>query len=234
MAKKPVENKPLEKEYYQPVERWLKRHFSCFKTAINKGLRLGRIDVIGLRDVGGALSGDIEVIAIEVKRDKTPFANACGQTFGYSVYANRVYLADQRPKSFTQDEVFIASHLGIGLIQIKGTKCTEVLSSPFYDPIARFQLGLLEALRFGRCQLCNSVFQIGAPESNSNWSNLSRENVHKAIESGRGIMFWNEEVAERKKRLGIQYKEGDTTIHERRFICPDCVNRVISQFSPKK
>src|SRR5271170_3808873 len=98
--RKPIENKPLEKEYYQPVERWLKRHFSCFKTAINKGLRFGRIDVIGVRDVGGQLSGNIEIVAIEVKREKTPFANACGQTFGYSVYANRIYLADQRPKSF--------------------------------------------------------------------------------------------------------------------------------------
>ncbi len=231
MAKK---HEPLEKTYYPLVERWLKRHFSCFKSAMNKGLRFGRIDVIGLRDVGGNLSGDIETIAVEVKRDKTPFANACGQTFGYSVYANRIYLADLRANSFTQEEVFIASHLGIGLIQIKGMKCTEVLSSPYYDPIAKMQLGLLESLGFGRCQLCNSVFQIGHPEKGNRFSNLCRENVQQAIKLERGIIFWNQEVAERKQRLGIQYKEGDTSIYERRFICPDCVCRVISQLSPKK
>jgi len=36
------------------------------------------------------------------------FANACGQTFGYSVYANRVYLADLREERFSQNEIFIA------------------------------------------------------------------------------------------------------------------------------
>jgi hypothetical protein len=231
MAKK---HQPLEKTYYKHVERWLNRNFSCFKSATNKGLRFGRIDVIGLRDVGGALSGDIETIAVEVKRGSTPFANACGQTFGYSVYANRVYLADLRSKSFTQEEVFIASHLGIGLIQIKGTKCSEVLSSPYYDPIAKMQLGLLEALGFGRCQLCSSVFQTGHPEKGNAYSNLRKENVRKAIVSGQGIVFYNEEVAERKQRLGIQYKEGDTTIYERRFICPDCVRGIISQLAPKE
>ena len=221
---KSAENKPLEKEYYKPVERWLKGHFSCFKTAINKGLRLSKIDVIGLRDVGGELSGDIEVIAIEVKREQTPFANACGQTLGYSVFANRIYLADLRSKTFKQEEIFIASHLGIGLIQIKGTKCREVLSSPYYDPIVRMQLGLLEALRFGRCQLCNSVFEIGDPEKGNPRSNLSRERVHEAIKKERGIMFWNHEVAERKRRLGIEgRKKGDQLSYERRFICPDCV-----------
>lgn len=232
--RKPAGNKPLEKEYYKDVDRWLNRHFSCFKTAINKGLRHGRIDVIGLRDVGGDLSGDIETIAVEVKRGSTPFANACGQTFGYSVYANRVYLADVRVKKFTQDEIFIASHLGIGLIQIKGKKCTEVLSSPYFDPIAKMRLRLLEALGFGRCQLCNSVFQIGNPEKGNAYSNLSREKVHQAIKLSRGIMFWNREVADRKRRLGIRGEDGGTTTYERRFICPDCVGGVISQLSPKE
>jgi len=234
MAKKRklVESKPLEKTYYKAVERWLTGHFSCFKTAINKGLRLGRIDVIGLRDVGGDLSGDIETIAVEVKRGSTPFANACGQTFGYSVYANRVYLADVRLKAFTQEEIFIASHLGIGLIQIKGRIRTEVLSSPYYDPIAKMQLRLLEALGFGRCQLCDSVFQIGHPEKGKAYSNLSREKVHQAIKLSRGIMFWNREVADRKRRLGIRGEGGDETTYERRFICPDCVSGVISQLSP--
>jgi hypothetical protein len=34
---------PLEKTYYPLVARWLKRHFLCFKVAVNKGLRYGRI-----------------------------------------------------------------------------------------------------------------------------------------------------------------------------------------------
>ena len=104
----------LEVAYYPQVERWAKKHFGFFKTAINRGLRYGRIDVLGVRDVGGDLSGEIESIAIEVKRGRTPFAVACGQTLGYRVYTNRVYLADIRSTCFTADETHIASNLGIG------------------------------------------------------------------------------------------------------------------------
>ena len=35
---------------YPRIETWLRKHFLCFKTAINKGIRLARIDVIGIRD----------------------------------------------------------------------------------------------------------------------------------------------------------------------------------------
>jgi hypothetical protein len=228
------EKAPLERSYYPLVARWLQRHFLCFKLAINKGLRYGRIDVIGIRDVGGDLSGEFETIAVEVKRGSTPFANACGQTFGYSVYANRVYLADLREERFSPDELFIASNLGIGLIQIvKGKKCVEVLSSPFYRPVPKMQLKLLETLRFGKCQLCDSLFEIGTPEGNNTWSKVSRENVKRAIEDGKGLMFWNREVAERKRRLGIGYRKEDTTTSERRYFCPDCVQSILSQLNHK-
>src|SRR4051812_12565036 len=116
----------LEKTLYPMVDRWMHRHFRCFRTAVNKGLRHGRIDIIGVRDIGGDLSGEVETIAIEVKRGAFPFANGCGQALGYKTYANRVYLADKRQDSFTTDELHIASHLGIGLIQIRGNKCFEV------------------------------------------------------------------------------------------------------------
>ncbi|MBN2133231.1 MAG: hypothetical protein JW741_27275 [Sedimentisphaerales bacterium] len=225
MAKKKVS---LEKTYYPFVARWLKRHFLCFRVAINKGLRYGRIDVIGIRDVGGDLSGEVETIAVEVKRGSTPFANACGQTYGYSVYANRVYLADLRGERFSQDETFIASNLGIGLIQIKGERCAEVLSSPFHQPISKMQMRLFEALRLGKCQLCDSIFEIGTAEGN-HWSRLARENVAKAIEQEKGLMFWNYEVGGRKRRLGIRGSKGDATTFERRFLCPDCIQAVFAQ-----
>src|SRR5437870_13771626 len=87
-----MQKKPLEKTLYTLVARWMRRHFLCFRPAINKGLRYRRIDVLGIRDMGGDLSGEVETIAVEVKRGSTPFSNACGQTLGYRVYANRVYL----------------------------------------------------------------------------------------------------------------------------------------------
>ena len=86
--------------------------------------------------------------------------------------ANRVYLAEERDHVFSPDEMDIASHLGIGLIQIRNGECFEILSSPFYTPIARLNLLLLETLGLGRCQFCDSFFEIG--DTQNHWSNLIR------------------------------------------------------------
>lgn len=206
----------------------MKKHFRCFATATNTGLAYSRPDVTGVRDIGGDLSGEVESIIIEVKRgDSQPFATASGQALGYRVYANRVYLAEARAKTFNAEEIQIASHLGIGLIWIKGRGITEVLSSPSYAPITRLNRLLLEKLTLGHCQLCGSVFRIGADPKNK-FSNLTREKIDKAIELERGVMFWNREVADRKRRLGIRTSKEEMTF-ERRFICPDCVAGVFSQ-----
>jgi len=224
--------RPLEKTLYPLVERWLRRHFGCFRTAVNKGLRHGRIDIIGVRDIGGDLSGEVETIATEVKRGAFPFANGCGQTLGYKTYANRVYLADKREKPFSRDELHIASHLGIGLIQIRGGKCIEVVSSPFYQPIIKLNLGLLESLCLGRCQLCGSFFEIGDAKTDKRYSRLAREKLSKAVSNEKGLIFWNREVADRKNKVGIRSVEDGTT-YERRYICPDCIHHVIGQLLPE-
>src|SRR3989442_8020878 len=104
-----MQQQQRESGLYPFVERWMLKHFQCFKTVKEKGLKYGRIDVLGVRDVGGDLSGEIESIVIEVKKGITPFAKASGQTLGYRVYANRVYLADLRTASFSSDEIHIAS-----------------------------------------------------------------------------------------------------------------------------
>ena len=215
-----------ESELYPIVERWMRRHFQCFKTIIDKGLKYGRIDVLGVRDVGGDLSGEIETIAIEVKKGVTPFAKASGQTLGYRVYANRVYLADMRQSSFTSDEIHIASNLGIGLIQIKGKTCREILSSPYYNPITKLNLMLLESVAIGKCQLCNSFFEIG-DYKNNRFSKLARENLKQAISKEKGMMFWNYEASYRKNRFDERRaKKG--TMHERRYICPECIEVLFS------
>ena len=224
--------RPKEDSLYPVVERWMKRHFRCFATGINTGLRHSRIDVVGIRDTGGDLSGEVESIAIEVKRGTEPFATASGQTLGYRVYVNRVYLADYRDHPFSPEEMAIANHLGIGLILINGRSCTEVLSSPHYRPMAGLHLRLLERLALGTCQFCNAVFRIGSPKTNT-FSNLARENMKKALNDNKGLMFWNREVAERKNRLGLRTSEDGSTF-ERRFICPDCVANFLSQFALTK
>jgi hypothetical protein len=216
--------KPLEKTLYPLVGRWLRRHFRCFRCVTNKGLRYSRIDVLGIRDVGTDFSGDVETIAVEVKRGSTPFTNAAGQTVGYRVYANRVYLADRRDEPFNQDELLIATNLGIGLIQIKGNKCREILSSPIHRPLPQLQVRLFEKLQLGTCTLCGSLFELGDPDASS-WHNVCIENVQRAAHLKKGLLYGLREVDERKVKLGLD--RGTAYIETRRLICPDCVSLVL-------
>lgn len=210
-----------EADLYPLVASWLRRRGHCFAVGINKGLRYSRIDVVGVRDVGGELSGDVEVIAVEVKAGRVPFATACGQAAGYRIYADRAYYAEPRLAGFDADEISIANQLGVGLIQIRNGRCTEVLSSPAVRPPERYRLPLLEALGLGRCQICDCVFQTGTPEDR--FSRVTRENVRLALRANRGVMFWNHLVGPRKLKLR-RNSPGRFTTFERRFICPDCVD----------
>ncbi|AFM14194.1 hypothetical protein [Turneriella parva] len=221
-----------EQKLYPIVARWLKTTHKCFKVGVNTGLSFSRIDVIGVRDTGGDLSGEIETISVEVKRGTEPFATASGQAFGYNVYANRVYLADYRRNGFSRDELDIAGHLGIGLIQIKNRACLEVLSSPRYMPIPRLNLLLLEKLCLGKCTFCNSMFEIGKGKMNL-WSKMIRENLPKAITEKKGLTFWNRELAKRKALLGVRSGHDEIT-YERRFICPDCITNFFARFDITK
>lgn len=225
--KKAVEK---ENDLYPIVEKWLKKKEQfCFKTAKDTGLRYGgidygRIDVVGVRDVGGDLSGEIETIAVEVKEGSERFTTASGQAVGYKIYANRTYLAIRRDEPFLPDHINIASNLGIGLIQIGAKGCKEVLSSPYYKPIDKANLLLLENLGFGKCQMCGCFWEVGMKLENT-----TSENLKKAIAQEKGVRFWNREVNQRKRRVGIQTAKNGKTF-ERRFVCPDCVCRFFSQF----
>jgi len=225
-----------ESDLYPLVEKWLKESHRCFKReedtgVIDKEVTYSRIDVVGVRDVGGDLSADIEIIAVEVKRKGAPFAKASGQALGYKICANRVYLAVQQDELFSPDEVNIASHLGIGLIQIKNQECIEVLSSPYYKPIERLSLALLENLQLGKCQICDSIFDISNIESYSKVK-LRRKTLERAIKYEKGLKFWNWSVAERKRKMGIRDTKDEVSA-ERRYICPDCIANFFSQFQLK-
>jgi hypothetical protein len=212
---------PREFDLYPVVERWAKKHFRLFRTKINTGLKYSRIDVAGVRDIGGDLSGEIEAISIEVKRGTQPFATTVGQAAGYRVYAHRVYVAEQRESNFNQDELQISSNLGVGLIWIKRLKCTEILSSPFFAPISRLHLALLERMALAKCQLCSCFFDTGRTTV-SFAPKVVRESLAKAYDQEKGVMYWNLEVAERKRRLRMRSSDEGSSF-ERRYLCPDCV-----------
>jgi hypothetical protein len=217
----------LEKDYYPIVAKWLARQYNCFLTDINTGPLNSRADVVGVRDTGGDYSGEIEMIIVEVKRHQEPFATASGQAFGYSIYANRVYLADKRQNGFTKDEIMIANHLGIGLIQIdKNNKCSEVLTSPYYKTLTKFNVMFLHKLGLAKCQFCNTFFTLGT--KNNLDANVTRENIKKALDEEKGIVFWHRELDDRKFKFKSARRNKDLT-YEKRYLCPECTTLLFSK-----
>jgi len=232
---KAVRTKPStphrERDLYAGVARWLKRRYGCFATKTDIGIRYGRIDVVGLRDIGGELSGAGEVVSIEVKPGHRPFATAAGQARGYSVYAQRCFLADSRSSrpAFTDDELEIARELGIGLIAIAGSRISEVLSSPRHDPVERLQLLVIERVGYSLCAVCGSFFRRG--DSDSDWKRLTRSSSLagpvRAAKQGRGYMYWLNEVARRNRRR----RASAEVLYHRRYLCPDCVEDLFWEFA---
>lgn len=224
----------LERDLYEPVARFVKRTFNCFAIGVNVGLRHGRIDVVGLRDVGGDLAGRDEMIAVEVKRGTQPFATCAGQTLGYSIYAEECYLADYRPtKGFTTDEETIARRLGIGLIRIRSaTKMEVVLSAPNQEPIDRLRTSLCEHLGYSRCAVCANLFARGtAPGGFQNvvrQEKNTRKSLERAVTDEKGIMYW---LYDSEKARGR--RTGDTT-YRRRYVCPDCTAALFAHLEPPR
>ena len=68
-----------ERDYYPAVQRFAESKLGCFTTEVDTGTKLGRVDGVGLKDVGGRLDGEGEVVAIEVKRGRSPFLASIGQ-----------------------------------------------------------------------------------------------------------------------------------------------------------
>ena len=215
-----------ERDLYPSVQRWLSERYECLDTFVNKGITYGRIDVSGIRHVGGHLTGASEFVAVEVKTDREPFGTAVGQAAGYSVYADRCYLAAVRPDSgFNTDELAIAGHLGIGLLHLRrrgrGASVTEQLTAPLRQPLPQLRARYVDNLGYAFCAICASVFYRG-DQRDGNWSqNIARESREKAIDEGKGLAWWLYKFrdAQGDQRDGYYF---------RRYLCPDCVSGLLA------
>ncbi len=218
-----------ERELYPGVRRWMVDSYGCedAHVSVDKGFRYGRIDICGLRHVGGDLSGETEFVAVGVKPERAAFGTSAGQAAGYSVYADRCYLAAVRPKAgFTQDEIAIAGALGIGLLELRragrGARVVqERLSAPRRSPITRLRLQYLDQLGFGECAVCRSFFRRG--DRNGNWgAHVTRQKLERAVKKEKGYVWWLNEAAE---EFG---QTGDLT-YLRRYLCADCTAGLFSE-----
>ena len=59
---------------------------------MDKGITYGRIDVSGIRHVGGHLTGASEFVAVEVKTDREGFGTAVGQAAGFCTQTVAIWL----------------------------------------------------------------------------------------------------------------------------------------------
>lgn len=124
---------------------------------------MGYADVVGVRDVGGEYSENIQVIAVEVKSSRYGFAKNLGQALGYSLFAHRCYLAIplRYNEKFALEEEEMATRLGVGLIAIKGSECREILTSPEHQPIDSLMVKILDwGMSYGRCNICGTLMPI--------------------------------------------------------------------------
>lgn len=222
---------PRESELYEPVERWAKLHFGCFKTGINKGTDYGRVDVVGLRQVPGDLSADTEFICIEVKKGTQPFLNALGQASAYSIYGDYSYLADYRPDApFSEEERVLAERLGIGLIRInKHFTVSLVSTARRCTPVENFRLRIADQLGYVRCVMCSTFFP--RTDGKKNWGNLqrhieSRQRMLKGIADGKGLVFWPDDAS--AQDVTHKVRHNDDLNYNRRFMCNTCAALFLS------
>jgi hypothetical protein len=196
-----------ESALYPIVGEFLKRKFGCFHVQTQPTVtRYGAVDVVGLRQSAGKYGGTAEVIAVEVKATGSRFLNSAGQAVGYSVMADRCYLAIGGD-AIGEVESELASQLNIGLIAIRSRRgCEIVLTSPQYRPLRTQKLNLIRRLGFVECVVCASLRLRSEMLMQGSHSLQTAAREHKGF------------------RYLLSAKEGQTQDSpERRFICHDCV-----------
>jgi hypothetical protein len=218
--------------YYPTVENWLLTRGGCFAAGQNCGSRLAHADVVGVRHVGGDLSADYELIAVEVKTDE-PFFKSVSQAAGYSVFAHRCYLAEYErgTKAFTREQVEVALSLGVGLLKVRSRSkgsVEEFLSAPARPARHRFVLQMMETLGLAECILCRGPFRgtykSGVKRADRNDVKLMLRRALEASANGdpTGYLFWSDGAVDKKSAAGDTSR--DTA---RRYICPDCLRNIV-------
>ena len=128
----------------------------------------------------------------------------------------------------------MAAALGVGLIEMTGSDTTknprisELLPAPAGTPIERFRLEVVEKLGYSTCTICHSMFKRG----DSRFREFVETTVPKATSSGKGLIYWLNEVDARGPSSSRASRTSQTSIDQvyaRRYVCPDCVSAVFGE-----
>ena len=217
-----------ERQYYDLVAKsFLAKELRCFCSKREIGTTMGKVDVVGIRELSSDFKSTTELVAVEVKDKNAPFLNSIGQAFAYSIYAHRCYLAFKkgRGKSFTQDKLDIASQFGVGLIEIRSKSVVKVVSiSKQFEPRQHYMDDLKSKLGYFNCTICNGTYARKDITRINQRRPISTDeddkylgNIERAIGQRRNALYFLYELFEQR---------GDrrTYVYDKRYICKDCIS----------
>ncbi|MCX6818437.1 MAG: hypothetical protein NT129_00355 [Candidatus Aenigmarchaeota archaeon] len=208
-----------ESELWPKVEKFVKSHFGCFVTEIDKGLmEFGKPDVAGVKRFIKDEGSTNEVIVVEVKNGSSGFCKKVGQALGYSIFAHRCYLAVyfKNREKFSEDQKSLANKLGVGLIEIR-KNCREILTSPFHEPMEHFLLPFIDKLGVAKCVICNNFFEIKSQVLCREDSIESRnKSLQKAINKDKSYKYF-------LFNLANEIMDKRSYVYTSRCICSDCI-----------
>ena len=161
----PTAKKLSEVTLRKVVSSWLysSQGLGCLLTPeVPRTLPDPRPDAVGIRHVGGQLKGDFEVVSVVIRTSTKRFISACGEASAHSIQADRSYLACYLgSEEFNEDQVDVALHLGIGLINISSDEqCQRTVPAPLSHPRSGLRAALLHRLGLAICQLCGVSFSL--------------------------------------------------------------------------
>lgn len=225
---------PIESKLYPRVEKFVRSDFGCNVVESQVGTKLGRIDIVGLREIPGDFESATEIIGIEVKEEHAAFLNSIGQALAYSVYAHNCYLAVRmrRQRHFEPAEMRIAAQFGVGLIEIRAKSMTVVLTSRRFTPEDQNILQIFSKLGVFRCVLCRATYpekEVSsinaqgeiAPSEESQYLGI----LAKAIRMRKNAQYWLHELA-------AQRKDRRRYVYDIRYLCKDCLS-IFASLLPK-
>lgn len=186
-----------EADLYPSVKQFMKKKPNCIEVFVEAGKQgIGSVDVFGVYYVNNEKT-EIETIGVEIKIDKIPISANFGQAKGYTLFCDKVFFAaldkvDERDRKFNDDDVEIAKHLGIGLIQIEqagaGYTCKELLDAPKCESMKKYYDYTLRSKKFFTCKSCKKIQH----SQTTMVSTMPSEWTLKEINKGKGLLIRKE------------------------------------------
>jgi hypothetical protein len=197
-------------------------------------LKLGKIDVFGVKEYKELFINHFEVIGVEVKLDSYKFAQDLGQTLSYSLFCHRLYYAFEKESRKLKQTLDFAASLGIGIIKINkdSPKDSEILLySKLFNPDKNFLLDALEYsypnrnnpkefVKLEECIVCKKLVKLKKRKGGSIWSNKNAINYIFIGYDGKVIG----EDKENKDDKHIQVERGEDEGERKQYftLCKDC------------